>query len=165
LGNDEVKSGPNSERMTCVVMTSTPSMVVMFTPIVRCGSAAKSKTGWFFLQLMLALLLRFSGPRIRTAPFADVRQAARRQDGQISWQLDIARGDLLLVEIVRVHNLLQFEQDVLAPIPLQTVCDLLLAGRDPSIAQLSQLTRIPLPLQNRPNDRLARYPAHIANRV
>lgn len=40
---------------------------------------------------------------------------------------------------------LQFEQHVLAPIPLQAVRDLLLFGRDQSIAQLSQLLRIPLP--------------------
>src|SRR3954471_15563635 len=48
VGNDEVKSGPSSERTTCVVMTSMPSILVISTPIVRCSSAAKSKTGWFF---------------------------------------------------------------------------------------------------------------------
>jgi hypothetical protein len=31
--------------------------------------------------------------------------------------LHIARVDLLLVEIIGVHNLLQFEQNILAPIP------------------------------------------------
>src|SRR5687768_7352072 len=37
------------------------------------------------------------------------------------------------MKVIRVHHLLQFEQNVVAPIPSQAMCDLQLAGCDPPI--------------------------------
>jgi hypothetical protein len=70
------------------------------------------------------------------APFPASWSAPHRQSRQIPLQLHIASRDLLLMKIIGVHHLLQFEQDVLAPIPFQAMGDLCLASLDPSIPQL-----------------------------
>jgi len=87
------------------------------------------------------------------------------QCGHVAPQLLVALLHLPLIKIVGVHRLLQFEQNILFPVPLQTLHDLLFAGLTAAVAQLGQDSRVPLSLEQGADDRLPTHPANIAQDI
>src|SRR4029434_6126535 len=80
-------------------------------------------------------------------------------------QLQIAIDDLLLIEAVQFYLLLQNEQQLLAPVSLQTFRNILRSSfhLGPSIS--GQLPGIPLPLQDGSEDLYPANPAQVAQHV
>ena len=63
---------------------------------------------------------------------------------QLGFNLPVALGNLILIHPVQLQGLGQLEDMFLPPVPLQRLGDGRLVRLDPIIAQLRQLTRIPL---------------------
>ncbi len=68
-------------------------------------------------------------------------------------------------EMVTVNGLLQFEQHIGPPVPLQTPRHLFPACLDPVVRQIRQFVRVPLALENGGDDRLPADSADIADHV
>ena len=144
-----------------------PSMVIGFTPKMRSSSAARSKAGWFPCLRDLRARPGFSSLALGRdgADAGGGRGATGGQCGYVAPQLLVAFLHLLLVKIIGVHRLLQLEQNIFFPVPLQTLHDLLFAGLTAWIAQLGQNLCIPLSLQHGADDRLPTHPANIAQGI
>jgi hypothetical protein len=72
---------------------------------------------------------------------------------------------LLAIEIVGLHRLPQFKQDVFLPIPAQALHQFGFAGFNPPVAQGRQTRRIALPVQDGAYDRLPGNPAEVADGI
>ena len=69
-------------------------------------------------------------------------QLVTRQCDHVLFQLAVALGYLLVVEIVGIDGLLQLEQDVLFPVPLQAVDDLFFRGLNAEIHGVRTVWRL-----------------------
>src|SRR5215469_12959595 len=127
LGN-ALRSGPNSDRITWAVMTSMPSMRVRSTPKMRLSSIRRQRRLIFRLVPSFAGALGLLGYRIGGC------HPALGYGAHPRLQFHITGRDLLVVEIVAVHHLTQFKDRLTAPMPLQAMGYLLLAGLDAPVS-------------------------------
>jgi hypothetical protein len=67
-------------------------------------------------------------------------------------QLEVAFGNLLLIEPIEFHLLPQHEQQLVSPISFQALSDLLQGGFDLGFHEGGQRPGIALPFQNGSND-------------
>src|SRR5262249_50803227 len=79
--------------------------------------------------------------------------------------LQVAIDDLLLIEAVQFYLLLQNEQQFLAPVPLQTLRNILCRGFHLGPSQSGQYLGIPLPLQDGSDDLHPADTAEVAQHV
>ena len=133
---------------------------------MRSSSAARSKAGW--LPLGLLERGRFApvrGGRLRGGRRGRGDRFPGRKGGHVLFELSLAFGHLLAVEIVGLNGLLQFESHVFFPVALQAVDDLFFTGLNARVAQGRQCSRIALATHNGANHSLSAYPAEIADGI
>jgi hypothetical protein len=107
-----LKSVPTSATTVWIVIKSMPSIRWALTPRMRSSSAARSKAGWLPLGLLeRRRLATVRGGRLRGRRGRRGRRGGfpGGKGGHVLFELSVAFGHLLAVEIVGRSGLLQFE--------------------------------------------------------